>query len=121
MAIKDNCPPRIHHSDRGSQYTYTAYIELLKTKGCKISMGLCGQDNAYAERINGTIKGEYLNYWKPTTLGQLKKRVKNAVDQYNNVRPHNHLGSLSPVAFERMWATLKPKDRPYFTIFDNET
>ena len=41
MAFKYNTPPLIHHSDRGSQYTYKGYIQLLKNKGVNISMALC--------------------------------------------------------------------------------
>lgn len=62
MALKENDAPEIHHSDRGSQYTYKGYIELLKKNGVKLSMALSAQDNAYAERINRTIKEEYLDY-----------------------------------------------------------
>lgn len=74
-ALKDNKAPLIHHSDRGSQYICKEYNELLKVNKSKISMALCGQDNAYAERINRTIKEEYLHYWNPKTFEQLKKCV----------------------------------------------
>lgn len=62
MALKDNAAPLIHHSDRGSQYVYKKYISLLKDNNSQISMALSAQDNAYAERINRTIKEEYLNH-----------------------------------------------------------
>ncbi|MDT0645012.1 DDE-type integrase/transposase/recombinase, partial [Zunongwangia sp. F363] len=65
MALKGNDAPQIHHSDRGSQYTYKKYIDLLKAHSTAISMALSAQDNAYAERINRTIKEEYLDYWEP--------------------------------------------------------
>jgi hypothetical protein len=38
------------------------YITLLKGSGCEISMALSEQDNAYAERINRTIKEEYIDH-----------------------------------------------------------
>ena len=47
MALKNYPPPTIHHSDRGSQYTYGEYIRILKENLCSISMGTCAQDNAY--------------------------------------------------------------------------
>jgi transposase InsO family protein len=50
----------IHHSDRGGQYINKNYVGLLRKSGIHISMGAQAQDNAYAERINGTIKNEYL-------------------------------------------------------------
>jgi len=120
MALRNEKPPNIHHSDRGSQYVYKQYIDLLKRKGCKISMGLSAQDNAYAERINRTIKEEYLDYWKPKNFQQLKKQMSKAVNYYNNKRPHNNIGKLSPVEFENKWFNNQLDFNNDFTIFDNE-
>ncbi|WP_394367331.1 IS3 family transposase, partial [Aquirufa beregesia] len=36
-------------------------------------------------------------------MEQLKKCVDKAVYQYNNKRPHNNNGKLSPVSFEESW------------------
>ncbi|MDW5288525.1 IS3 family transposase [Formosa sp. PL04] len=120
MALKTNKPPEIHHSDRGSQYTYSRYIERLKNVNAKISMSLSGLDNAYAERINRTIKEEYLNYWKPQTFYQLKRCVKKAVDNYNSKRTHKNLPKMSPRTFEKYWYNLEPENRPKMSIFNNE-
>jgi hypothetical protein len=49
-------PGLIHHSDRGTQYNEKQYVAELKYHKIQISMGLKATDNAYAERINGTIK-----------------------------------------------------------------
>ncbi|MDM1046629.1 IS3 family transposase, partial [Myroides sp. 1354] len=103
MALKNNQAPLIHHSDRGSQYMYKGYIEILKSNNCQISMALSAQDNAYAERINRTIKNDYLEFWKPKNLFELKKAVRKAVNQYNNNRPHNSIRKMSPVEFENNW------------------
>ena len=62
MALKKGKSPKIHHSDRGSQYVSKEYVRLLEINGTKVSMGKTAQDNAYAERINRTIKEEYLEY-----------------------------------------------------------
>ncbi|WP_438967305.1 IS3 family transposase [Flavobacterium sp.] len=118
MALNNNEAPMIHHSDRGGQYIYGQYINLLKENGTEISMALSAQDNAYAERINKTIKEEYLNYWKPKTIEELKTQLERAVNQYNNKRPHNNLGKQTPVEFENNWYKNKMKTKPIFTIFD---
>lgn len=120
QALKDNKAPFIHHSDRGSQYICKEYNKLLKTNKSKISMALSGQDNAYAERINRTIKEEYLDHWNPKTFEQLKKCLEKAVNHYNNKRPHNNIGKLSPVDFEKKWFNDSSFYKPILTIFDNE-
>jgi transposase InsO family protein len=120
MALNKHPPPKIHHSDRGGQYIYKDYISLLKKQGSQISMALSAQDNAYAERINRTIKEEYIDHWKPKTFSELKRFVKRAVIQYNNIRPHNNLKKISPIEFENLWSTTKDSNKPKITIFNNE-
>ena len=83
-------------------------------------MALSGQDNAYAERINRTIKEEYIDHRKPKTFEQFKKDVDKAVEHYNYKRPHNNIGRLSPVDFENNWFNNNLFYKPITTIFDNE-
>lgn len=120
MALKSNKAPEVHHSDRGSQYIYSEYIGLLKSEGCKISMAKTAQDNAYAERINRTIKNDYIELWNPKSFDQLKRMVKKAVNQYNTVRPHNHIGRISPVEFEKRILLKSTFQQKSITIFNNE-
>ncbi len=120
MALKSNKAPQVHHSDRGSQYIYSKYIDLLKSKGCEISMAKTAQDNAYAERINRTIKNDYIELWKPKSFEQLKRMVKKAVNQYNTVRPHNNIGRISPMEFENRLLMKSTFHQQSITIFNNE-
>ena len=120
MALKMNKAPRIHHSDRGSQYIYKPYIELLKSNNSLISMGLTAQDNAYAERINRTIKEEYIEYWKPKDYQQLKRYISKAVNNYNSKRGHQNINNMAPIEFENYWNNLSENHKPKITIFDDE-
>ncbi len=120
MALKRYPAPLIHHSDRGSQYGCTKYLALLKEQDVKISMGLKAQDNAYAERINRTIKEEYLQKWNGNTYEDLKKQLNRAVHNYNNVRPHNHLNKLTPIEFENRWHQDPCFVKPRIRIFDDK-
>lgn len=120
MALKHNKAPQVHHSDRGSQYTYKPYINLLKQNGTKISMALSAQDNAYVERIHRTIKEEYLNYWRPTNFGQLKSLVGRAVKNYNSQRIHNNIDRQSPKTFISRFPLMASHQRKNITIFNNE-
>ena len=91
----------IHHSDRGAQYIDKGHQSLLEGKGILSSMCLKPQDNAYSERINGTIKNDYLRYWTIESYSQLKASLRRAVRNYNETRPHNHLpGEMSPLQYE---------------------
>ena len=120
MALKTNDPPMIHHSDRGGQYIYNEYRELLRQNGSQISMALSAQDNAYAERINRTIKEEYLDHWKPKDFNQLKTMTAKAVKNYNKKRIHNNNERMSPEKFENQFSFLRPQERKLITIFDNK-
>ena len=120
MALKSNKPPEIHHSDRGSQYIYNDYVNLLKDNGCSISMAKTAQDNAYAERINRTIKNDYIEHWKPKSFDQLKRMVKKAVNQYNAKRPHNSIGKISPMEFEKRLMMKRSFHHQSIIIFNNE-
>lgn len=117
MAVKENGWPVFHHSDRGSQYIYNEYTKLLEDSGTIISMCDNALDNAYAERINQTIKNEYLEYWKPKDFKQLKSQMKKAVFNYNNYRIHNHLQRKTPVEFEKEVLNLPMHSRPRVRIY----
>jgi putative transposase len=121
MALKvrgDDKKPLIHHSDRGSQYIESNYLKLLKSNGIDISMGEKAQDNAYAERINGTIKNEYLKYRNIITLSDLKKEVKRSVNHYNEKRKHLSLPDrVSPKEFQDK---LKDGLKMEFNIFSDK-
>jgi putative transposase len=115
-----NCPaPEIHHSDRGSQYSCQEYVSRLKEKNIRISMGAKAQENAYAERVNRTIKEEYLDHWQPGTYEQLTRQMKKAVAHYNQNRPHNHLNKMTPAYFESQCLNNPKFIRPVITIFDD--
>lgn len=108
-----NC---IHHSDRGSQYMSNKYISELETLGCHVSVGFKAQENAYAERINRTIKNEYLIPWNISTFSSLKRKLKLAIDHYNHKRIHDHLPPrLSPNKFEKLLRE-NPKQFNHFEL-----
>ena len=99
--IKNYSHKLIHHSDRGGQYISDDYTELLKDYKIQISMCNTVYENAHIERVNGTIKNQYLAHWNITTTQQLQTEVKRAVETYNYKRPHSAHGGLTPDAFEQ--------------------
>ena len=69
------------------------------------------------KRLNGFIKNEYLEYRKITSLGALKKWLKQAVEHYNNIRIHDSLPEkLSPIKFENKYVNLSMLERPRMVI-----
>lgn len=111
----------VHHSDRGSQYTEARYLKLLRDHEMEVSMGGRAQDNAFAERINGIIKNEYLIPWSPSTFRELKSYSKKAVRDYNTKRHHGSLGRCSPVEYETAWRQLPENQRRVEVIRSENT
>jgi|SRR5687768_1997767 len=107
----------IHHSDRGSQYGEKQYLTLLQHYNIQISMGKKATENAYAERINGIIKNEYLRYWEIKDLRTLRMKLKKAVDHYNTKRPHDNLSKSTPDLFAENLRTLCCQKRPTVIVY----
>jgi transposase InsO family protein len=89
----------IHHSDRGVQYASYEYTDMLKECGIDISMTHNGdpKENAIAERVNGILKGEFLDAYNFTDIGQVRIAVDKAVHYYNYERPHRTLNMGTPI------------------------
>lgn len=87
----------IHHSDRGLQYCSAIYQNELSKNGITPSMtdGYDCYQNALAERINGILKQEYL-IEKAKNGADLAKMINQAIDSYNNRRPHISLNFKTP-------------------------
>jgi putative transposase len=113
----------IHHSDKGTQYASNLYTEALEAQGIQISMCNEVYENTHIERVNGTIKNQYLEYWKGniTDLNSLKKQLDKAVNTYNNLRSHTSLNRLTPVQFEKRIENLQIKDRPKMQVYTNDS
>ncbi|CAA9194188.1 IS3 family transposase ISShes13 [Flavobacterium bizetiae] len=88
----------IHHSDRGIQYCSYQYQKLLHQNNIKCSMTQNSDpyENAVAERINGILKQEFNIDKFNQQLDVMKALVKNAIDIYNNKRPHYSNYMLTP-------------------------
>lgn len=88
----------IHHSDRGIQYCNKKYTQILTRNRFKISMSARGNplENSVAERINGTIKNDFLNHYKVQNLSEAKEALEKAVRIYNDERPHSSVENLPP-------------------------
>lgn len=90
----------IIHSDGGGQYYSKKFQKLTKRAEMRNSMGKTVYENLHAERVNGTIKNDYIKYYAPKSYKQLQRELKRAVKMYNEQRPHQSLNWMSPRAYE---------------------
>jgi transposase InsO family protein len=102
-ALRNRQPKRslIFHSDGGVQYYCKSFLKLTESYGIKNSMCDVAYENAYAERINGTIKNQYLKGYNPQNFDELKQMTARAITNYNKVRPHQSLNNKTPANFEK--------------------
>ncbi len=80
-------------------------------------MGLIAQYNAFSERINRTIKEEYLAHWDINSFSGLKRKVKQAVEHYNTKRIDNNIKRMIPQIFREYVVSLLEQDRPTVKIY----
>ncbi len=116
MAIKTrgNILPKgiIFHSDCGGQYYDKEFIKLTARLGFINSMCEMAYQNGKAERINGTIKNNYLKHCKISNFTDLVKSLDRIVALYNNERPHKSLNYKTPLLFEKELLNLQQQNKP---------
>lgn len=110
----------VFHSDRGSQYISKAQKDLLKSLGMKISMCKMPQQNAYAERVQGSLKYEYF-FERILTEQNITRQAQKIMQLYNEERPHQSLKNKTPRQFEEMIKKLSEAERPVLKVFQWET
>jgi transposase InsO family protein len=101
----------IHHTDRGSEYRSDEYIGKLQKLGIQISMAKTCLENGYAERTNGLVKGDYLEYMNCTTVKELRDGLNESVHLLNHLEK-DVLEKHSPIEYETWVQTLPLKERP---------
>ena len=89
----------ILHSDGGGQYYDTLFLKMTIQAKIRNSMCETAQENGMAERLNGVIKTNYLQYRSITTFNQLCNEIDRTVYLYNFEKPHKKLKRMTPVEF----------------------
>lgn len=106
----------IFHSDRGSQYISEAQTTIIRD--CKMELSMCKmpQQNAYVERIQGTIKNQYLCdlELKDNNLNRIAQKVTYL---YNYERPHQSLNMMTPQNYKIHVENQQKRSRPKMVIF----
>ena len=111
LAAERNPEGAVFHTDQGSTYLSPKFKEKIKALGMKQSCsarGVCW-DNAAMESANGVIKTEclYNKFGKSKfknrqiPIADVVAEVEQFIEYYNNERPKQSLGGLSPVQFRK--------------------
>lgn len=107
----------IHHSDKGTQYASDAYTQTLDSYEIRISMCNEVYENTHIERVNDTIKNQYLNRKEINNKRQLKAQMEATIKAYNESRPHQSLGKMSPIEFEKYLLKVPVEKRTKMKIY----
>jgi len=90
--------PEIFNTDQGSQYTSTAFTDMLINEDIRISMDSRGRafDNIFIERLWRSVKYEevYLNEYE--SVKHVVQGITRYFEFYNTERPHQSLGYKTP-------------------------
>lgn len=91
----------IFHSDRGFQYTNNAFKKKIEDVGMTQSMSRVGKciDNGPMEGFFGTLKTEMFYGKKYNTLEDLKKKIIEYIEFYNEKRFQKRLKCMTPIEF----------------------
>jgi putative transposase len=97
-ALRHHGTPEIFNSDQGSQFSSTAFTDVLKREGVTISMDGRGRafDNIFVERLWRSVKHEDVYLKGYASMGELMVGLTEYFVFYNGERPHQSLGQQTP-------------------------
>jgi len=90
--------PEIMNTDQGSQFTGSAFIDVLTAHQIQISMDGkgCWRDNVLVERLWRTIKYDEVYLHAYDSVSQAKASLAKFIIFYNSRRPHSSLDGQTP-------------------------
>jgi type II secretory pathway pseudopilin PulG len=93
-----NGAPDIFNSDQGSQFTASAFTDVLAASGIRISMDGKGSyhDNIFTERLWRSVKYEEVYLKEYATLKEAEAGIAAYFAFYNATRPHQALAYQTP-------------------------
>ncbi len=96
--------PRAIRCDNGPELTSEAFTAWGKEQDIELRFIQPGKpdQNAYIERFNRTYREEVLSAYLFDSLDEVREITAEWLEQYNEIRPHDALGSLPPARY-REW------------------
>jgi len=97
-AIQDYGTPEILNTDQGSQFTSTAFVELVQQHGIQLSMDGKGawRDNLFVERLWKSVKYEEVYLHAYDSVPEAHQGLSRYFTFYNTARPHTALDGRTP-------------------------
>jgi putative transposase len=92
--------PEVFNSDQGVQFTSQAFTGILEARGIRISMDGRGRvfDNIFIERLWRSVKYEEVHLKDYESVKEASAGLNAYFRFYNEQRPHQALGYLTPAA-----------------------
>jgi putative transposase len=97
--------------DNGSELTSQAFTDWCQEQEIELRFIQPGKpdQNAYIERFNRTYRDEVLSAYLFDSLDEVREITAGWLERYNEIRPHDALGSLPPARYrERFLAAETP-------------
>jgi putative transposase len=101
--IKERGKPRSIRVDNGPEFissTFSNWCHKHRIAILYIQPGKPTQ-NAFIERFNRSYRTEILDAYVFNNLNQVRELTNEWIDGYNNIRPHESLGNLSPFNYTK--------------------
>ena len=99
--------PRQIRVDNGPEFISLALAQWTEEHNIHLEFIEPGKptQNSYVERFNGTYRREILDFYIFQTLSEVQEITERWVKEYNEERPHESLGNLTPreYALEDLW------------------
>jgi putative transposase len=93
--------PRTITVDHGTEFTSKVLDEWAYQRGVELDFIRPGKhvENASIESFNGRLRDECLNVHAFVSIDDVRSRLDDWREDYNQVRPHGALGMLTPSEF----------------------
>jgi putative transposase len=100
---RDHGLPQVLRTDNGPEFLGEAFVQWAKLNGMAIRYIQPGKpnQNAYIERFNRTFREEVLDQHLFATLDDVREAAWWWMQEYNEQRPHDALGDLTPAEYRQ--------------------
>ena len=116
IATERGCYPDKMRLDNGPELTGSVMAAWAEEHGVELEFIQPGKptQNSYIERFNRTYREEVLDLYIFNRLSEVRDVTETFIEEYNELRPHESLGNMTPVAFaaQRAGGTPGPLGHP---------